>query len=118
MRPNTVNPWYRRKIHHHHHQHSGTSQDLEERLVGNGVKNPIKRLLVIVDGLAGLLLFHKVYKKEINGFSFATVFHAGFPRYHCILFGALQYDNLPHTEPVHANGAILTHGLRAGYSLI
>lgn len=97
MRPNTVNPWYRRKIHHHHHQHSGTSQDLEERLVGNGVKNPIKRLLVIVDGLAGLLLFHKVYKKEINGFSFATVFHAGFPvttAYFLVLYSMIIYHIL------------------------
>ncbi|MBE1286383.1 MAG: hypothetical protein GJ671_01500 [Alteromonadaceae bacterium] len=48
MRPNTVNPWFRRHMHLHHHQVSGTEQDLEERLVGNGIKNPLKRLIVIM----------------------------------------------------------------------
>ena len=32
MRPNTINPWYRRDIHILHHKVSGTPQDLEERL--------------------------------------------------------------------------------------
>ncbi|MDC8831895.1 fatty acid desaturase [Alteromonas gilva] len=112
MRPNTVNPWYRRKIHLHHHQHSGTPQDLEERLVGNGVKNPIKRLLVIVDGLAGLLLFRKVYKEEIKGFSFATVFNAGFPvttAYFVVLYSMIIYHTLNLFTPMaeHIPAAML-----------
>ena len=70
MRPNTVNPWYRRKIHLHHHKVSGTSQDLEERLVGNGIKSPFLRALVITDGLLGLLVNTKRFSKEISGFKF------------------------------------------------
>ena len=49
MRPNTISPWYRRKMHLHHHKTSGTEQDLEERLVSNGIKNPFLRALVIGD---------------------------------------------------------------------
>ncbi len=94
MRPNTINPWYRRKIHLHHHKVSGTEQDLEERLVGNGIKNPLLRFLVIVDGLLGLIIFSKRYKKEINGFSFARVFNAGFPvttAYFIVLYGSIAF---------------------------
>lgn len=79
MRPNTINPWYRRKIHLHHHQVSGTQQDLEERLVENGIKNPFLRFLVIVDGLIGLVINRKRFAREIRGFSFAKAFNAGFP---------------------------------------
>ena len=79
MRPNTVNPWFRRKMHLHHHKTSGTQQDLEERLVGNGIKNPLHRFIAIVDGLFGLIISQKRFKKEIAGFSFFKVFNAGFP---------------------------------------
>lgn len=106
MRPNTINPWYRRKIHLHHHQTSGTPQDLEERLVGNGIKNPFKRLLVIVDGLAGLILFRKVYKKEIIGFSFSKVLHAAFPiatAYFVVLYSMIIYYSLNLLFPVSEN---------------
>jgi fatty acid desaturase len=94
MRPNTINPWYRRKIHLHHHKTSGTEQDLEERLVGNGIKNPFMRFLVIVDGLIGLVVFRKRYRKEINGFSFGRVFHAAFPiatAYFIVLYSMIAY---------------------------
>ena len=94
MRPNTVNPWFRRHMHLHHHQVSGTEQDLEERLVGNGIKNPFKRLLVIMDGLLGLILFRKVYEKEIKGFRFSQVFHAAFPVATCyfvVLYSMIAY---------------------------
>ncbi|WP_395338331.1 fatty acid desaturase [Ningiella sp. W23] len=94
MRPNTINPWYRRKIHLHHHAVSGTEQDLEERLVGNGIKNPFKRLLVIMDGLLGLIVFRNIYNKEIKDFSFARVFHAAFPvstAYFVVLYSVIAY---------------------------
>ena len=94
MRPNTVNPWYRRKIHLHHHKVSGTNQDLEERLVGNGIKNPFVRAVVIVDGLLGLVINSKRFNKEIKGFKFLTVFNAGFPiatAYFVILYGVIAY---------------------------
>ncbi|WP_062570149.1 fatty acid desaturase [Pseudoalteromonas arabiensis] len=94
MRPNTVNPWYRRKIHLHHHKVSGTEQDLEERLVGNGIKNPFLRAVVISDGLLGLLINSQRFSKEIRGFKFFRVFNAGFPiatAYFAILYGLVGY---------------------------
>ncbi|MEM0910228.1 MAG: fatty acid desaturase [Pseudomonadota bacterium] len=79
MRPNTINPWYRRELHLNHHAVSGTDQDLEERLVGNGIKNPFMRFLVIVDGLIGLIVNSRRYSREIKGFSFFKVLNAAFP---------------------------------------
>ncbi len=63
MRPNTISSWYRRKMHLHHHKTSGTQQDLEERLVGSGIKNPFLRALVIVGGLLGLVISTKRFRK-------------------------------------------------------
>lgn len=94
MRPNTINPWYRRKIHLHHHYTSGTNQDLEERLVGNGIKNPFLRALVIVDGLLGLVINQARFKQEIKDFSFSKVFNAGFPittSYFVVLYSVIFY---------------------------
>lgn len=34
MRPNTVNPWFRRNMHFNHHKVSGTEDDVEERVLG------------------------------------------------------------------------------------
>lgn len=78
MRPNTVNPWYRRDIHFLHHKTSGTEQDLEERLVGNGLRGVI-RWIVMLDGMIGLLLRRKILSSEVDRFSFWEVIRAGFP---------------------------------------
>ncbi|MGJ8681789.1 fatty acid desaturase, partial [Paraglaciecola sp.] len=67
----------------------GTQQDIEERLVGNGTKNHFLRLLVICDGLLGLLLRTKQFSKEIKGYNFLRLFNAGFPLttvYYVILY--------------------------------
>jgi fatty acid desaturase len=79
MRPNTVNPWYRRDIHFLHHKVSGTPQDLEERLVGNGVAHPLTRLIVMGDGLLGILLRVRVLNAENRRFNVFEVINAGFP---------------------------------------
>lgn len=79
MRPNTVNPWYRRKIHLLHHKVSGTPEDLEERLVGNGIQNTFLRLVVIFDGLIGMTLRYKTLTKEVRAFNYLKVLNAGFP---------------------------------------
>jgi fatty acid desaturase len=79
MRPNTVNPWYRRDIHFLHHRVSGTEQDLEERLVGNGIGNPVTRFIVMADGLLGLLLRARVLNAENKRFNLLEVINAGFP---------------------------------------
>ncbi|TQF66846.1 fatty acid desaturase [Pseudoalteromonas luteoviolacea] len=102
MRPNTVNPWYRRKIHLHHHKVSGTSQDIEERLVGNGIQSPFLRAVVIADGLLGLLINSKRFSKEIRGFKFSQVFNAGVPlatAYFGILYGVIAYYALQFVQP-------------------
>lgn len=106
MRPNTVNPWFRRKIHLQHHIVSGTDQDLEERLVGNGIKNPFLRALVIVDGLLGLLINSKRFSKEIKNFSFSRVFNAGFPittSYFIVLYSVIGFHLADLFLPVAAN---------------
>ena len=79
MRPNTVNPWYRRSIHFLHHKTSGTEQDLEERLVGNGIGYSLLRFIVMFDGLIGLIIRRKVLDREVNRFNFMEIMLAAFP---------------------------------------
>lgn len=56
LRPLTINPWIRRKLHYHHHKYSGTLHDVEERGVANGEKWSIKRLLMTADVVLGGML--------------------------------------------------------------
>lgn len=79
MRPNTINPWYRREMHFLHHKTSGTPQDLEERLVGNGIADLMMRYLVMFDGLIGMLVRRKVLAKEIDVFDVARLLSSAFP---------------------------------------
>jgi fatty acid desaturase len=79
MRPNTVNPWYRRDIHFLHHKTSGTDQDLEERLVGNGIATGFMRMLVMFDGLLGVIARRKILNREVNRFDFLEIMRAAFP---------------------------------------
>lgn len=79
MRPNTVNPWYRRKMHYLHHQTSGTQQDLEERLVGNGIRYGWLRCLVMFDSMLGLLVRRGILKREVRAFDFNGIMLAAFP---------------------------------------
>jgi fatty acid desaturase len=80
MRPNTVNPWYRRGMHLLHHRVSGTEKDLEERLVGNGIAYGLPvRYLVMFDGLLGMLARRSALKRDIAHFSVSEVLNAAFP---------------------------------------
>ncbi|MFQ3235570.1 MAG: fatty acid desaturase [Paraglaciecola sp.] len=79
MRPNTVNPWYRGDMHLLHHRVSGTPNDLEERLVGNGINYGISRFVVMFDGLLGLCLRHRVLRREVSNFSVRKLLSATFP---------------------------------------
>jgi fatty acid desaturase len=56
VRPNTINPWLRRDLHLHHHKVSGTATDLEERAITNGEPFGPKRLVMMADGVAAVLL--------------------------------------------------------------
>jgi fatty acid desaturase len=66
IKPNTISPWYRRTIHLHHHMVSGSDDDLEERLLGNGNAYGIKRVIQMIDPPIGYLYF---FKKKINAMS-------------------------------------------------
>jgi len=55
-RPSTINPWIRRHIHLHHHKHSGTPTDVEERGITNGEQWGVRRLVMIGDGMASVVL--------------------------------------------------------------
>ncbi|MCK5893047.1 MAG: fatty acid desaturase [Endozoicomonadaceae bacterium] len=105
LRPNTVNPWYRRSIHLLHHKTSGTEQDLEERLLGNGMGNKFLRFFVMADGLLGILLRMGILKAEVKRFNLKEFLTAAFPfatfhfliwhvflAYHCTFFWLAVLD--------------------------
>jgi fatty acid desaturase len=97
IRPNTVNPWYRKGIHLNHHKTSGTPQDIEERLVGNGIKSHTLRLLVVCDGLLGLIIRSKQFAREIKGYSFIKIFNASLPlvtAYYLIIYSFLLFHGV------------------------
>ncbi|MEH6557300.1 MAG: fatty acid desaturase [Oceanicoccus sp.] len=79
MRPNTISPWYRRSMHFLHHKVSGTKKDLEERLVGNGIKFGFVRCLVMFDNPLGMLTQRNHLARDIDGFSVISLVKAGFP---------------------------------------
>lgn len=79
MRPNTISPWARKKLHLRHHKLSGTQGDIEERLVGNGIANPLLRLLVMFDGLLGLIAQRRILQREIPDYSFWQIMGSAFP---------------------------------------
>ncbi len=54
VRPNTINPWIRRRWHLHHHAVSGTESDIEERSITNGQGWGGHRLLTMMDHLLGM----------------------------------------------------------------
>ncbi len=55
-RPNTINPWARRRLHLNHHKYSGSEYDLEERGISNGMPWGLRRLLVISDQLMSVYI--------------------------------------------------------------
>ncbi|RHX86879.1 fatty acid desaturase [Leptospira stimsonii] len=63
FRGNTISPWYRRMIHTLHHKASGNKDDIEERLIGNGMKAGLTRFLAMIDGnISAILNFRKLVK--------------------------------------------------------
>ncbi|MDX1959135.1 MAG: fatty acid desaturase [Leptospiraceae bacterium] len=65
FRGNTISPWYRKELHLYHHKYSGQTVDLEERLIGNGIKYGWKRILVMIDGTLSLIIQERNLKKEV-----------------------------------------------------
>lgn len=55
LRPGTINPWVRRKLHFLHHKTSGTEADMEERGIGNGQPYGLLRFWTMADTLGANL---------------------------------------------------------------
>jgi hypothetical protein len=81
FRGNVVHGWYRRGIHFHHHRASGTSSDVEERLLGLGQPWGLRRILVMVDGTMAFLLNARMLREEIPGFRRRELALAALPFY-------------------------------------
>lgn len=56
LRPSTINPWIRRRMHLHHHRASGTESDLEERAITNGEPWGVRRMLMTGDSMLAIYL--------------------------------------------------------------
>lgn len=56
MRPSTISPFVRKRLHIHHHKFSGTESDIEERGITNGTPWGLKRLLMISDNMWSVAL--------------------------------------------------------------
>lgn len=56
MRPSTINPFVRKRLHIHHHKFSGTESDIEERGITNGTPWSLKRLLMVSDNMWSVAL--------------------------------------------------------------
>ncbi len=98
FKPNTINPWIRKKIHLHHHRHSGTPQDIEERLIGNGRSYGLLRLLITLDPAFSLTQLMRI-KKDSKEFSILKMALSLFPMviiYNLILLSWLSFHILPY----------------------
>lgn len=72
FRGNLLSPWYRREIHLRHHRESGQKTDIEERLIGNGMKWNLGRLIISIDPSMTLFRLHSL-KKEIPDLSISKI---------------------------------------------
>ena len=86
MRPNTVNPWYRRTLHFNHHKVSGTPDDIEERVLGNGMAFSLKRLIISLDGFLSISLRIKELS-SMKDYSFFRFVSKGAPLAHLYVIG-------------------------------
>lgn len=98
LRPNTINPWIRRRLHLRHHRLSGTPKDLEERAITNGEPIGVKRLVMMADGLCAIALrVHQAPGRRLAlvalaaaaYFPFGLAYFAIWYAYLCVHVGAL-----------------------------
>ncbi len=93
MRPNTVNPWFRRNMHFNHHKVSGTEDDVEERVLGNGMAFGLKRIIISLDGFLSISLRINELK-SMKGYHYLGFVLRGAPLAHLYvigLYGFLAY---------------------------
>lgn len=90
MRPNTVNPWYRRQLHFNHHKVSGTNLDIEERVLGNGMRFGIKRVLASLDGFLSISI--RIGElRNMEGYHYFSFLLKGAPLAHLYVIGLYGY---------------------------
>lgn len=88
-RGNIISPWLRRGFHLHHHKKSGGADDVEERLISNGMPWGLKRILITVDTAWNMLFQRKVLKTASEVFGRGRVVRSVFPVQ--FLFGTLWF---------------------------
>jgi fatty acid desaturase len=86
MRPNTVNPWFRRNLHFNHHKVSGTQDDIEERVLGNGMAFSLKRIIISLDGFLSVSLRIKELR-NMKGYHYLSFISKGAPLAHLYVIG-------------------------------
>ena len=91
FRGNVIHGWYRRAIHFHHHRASGTSTDVEERLLGLGQPWGLRRLLGTVDGAMAFLLHARTLEREVPGFRRRELALASLPFYPLFAFVLVSF---------------------------
>ena len=91
LRPNTINPLYRRKLHLYHHRVSGQIEDIEERLISNGMRMTPFRLLCMLDGFFGTISRHFSLRTS-SLYSFNRLLLAASPMMH--FYGIITYTLL------------------------
>ncbi len=79
FRGNTPNPFYRKKIHLHHHKFSGQFSDIEEQMIGNGMKYNFLRFLVMLDQQLSFLINVNRVSKTSPELNKKEMFRSGFP---------------------------------------
>jgi fatty acid desaturase len=113
FRGNTVSPWVRRNLHLNHHKESGTQVDVEERMIGNGMKMDWRRILTMIDQPMSFLINGHTMKKEAGKiFHSPTMVRGSFPVQ--FVFQTLWYNYIGWTFGLYLNS--LLPGL--GYSSI
>lgn len=98
LRPGTINPFVRKKMHLHHHKASGAEDDMEERAITNGEPYGLKRLLMMADGVLAVVL---------------RLDQARGRRGKLLVFAALGYFPLAWLHHGLLYTFLLSHGLRA-----
>ena len=93
FRGNLISPWYRKMIHMLHHREAGQTIDIEERLIGNGMKYGLKRLITMFDTALGWINFNEL-KQQIPQFSLKQIWGATFPIF--IIFNVIWFSFLTH----------------------
>ncbi|WP_353348417.1 fatty acid desaturase [Oceaniserpentilla sp. 4NH20-0058] len=90
MRPNTINPWFRRQLHFNHHKVSGTQNDVEERILGNGMTFGIKRIVASLDGFLSITIRIKELS-SMKGYQYLSFAFKGAPLTHIYVVSLYGY---------------------------